>query len=63
MRRLHGWKLGGGESVVSALDLRTRTSTSTRFVFALVLKKSHPGKLHCTLFTKKVRTVINTEGG
>ena len=41
-------------------------STSTRFnwKFLRVLsKKSHLGKLYFTFFTKKVSTVIYTEGG
>ena len=49
-----------------ALDLRTGTSTSTRFnwKFLRVLsKKRHLGKLYFTFFTKKVSTVIYTEGG
>ena len=31
-------------------------------VFARVLKKRHPAKLHFTFFTKKGNTVIYTEG-
>ena len=56
------------DSIDSALLLESfRTSTSRTFnskVFARISPKTrHPGKLHFIFFTKKVSTVIYTEGG
>ena len=56
-------------STERASDLRTRRSTSTRFNFkkfsmrAFKKKKDTPESFILLFFTKKVSTVIHTEGG
>ena len=52
--------------LLSPLNSRTRTTTSTRFelkFFRVLSKNRHPGILHRTFFTRKVSTVIVIEGG
>ena len=48
-----------------ALDLRTKTSTSTRFnsKFLRLFKKKDPGSFILHFYTKNFSTLIYTEGG
>ena len=40
------------------------TRTTFQFKFPRLFSKNrHPGKLHCTFFTTKVRKLISVEGG